>query len=227
MRNATLAEIRTRAYQRGDFENSARRFPVTEVNGHVNESIAALYDLLIRARGTSYYEQTSAPVDILAGISQYPLDALFYQLIEIELDTGTSRYPLDLFARYERPHLADSHVGWKGYPYYYILTGNNVEILPTPNAAGMTFTYRYVPPAPRLADDGDSFDGINGWEEWVVVDVARKMATKQRDDVLIGVLTQDLAALTDRVRALGGARDRFGMKRVIDVRGRRWRRWVR
>jgi hypothetical protein len=214
--------MRARALQRGDFENRAARFTTAEVNANINESIADLYDQLIRARGTDYYEQTSAPVTINDGQSLYALDAEFLSLVAIELSTGSSRYPLDRFERYERPYLLDENRGWMGQPYYYVLTGNNIELLPTPRGTGLSFTYRYIPVAGTLAADGDAFDGINGWEEWVVVDVARKLATKESDDVLISTLSADLQRLEARIRALAGARDRFGHRHVIDVRRRRY-----
>ncbi len=122
----------------------------------------------------------------------------------------------------ERPNLANPAIPRYGYPYFYKLLGNNIEVLPTPQGA-FALELRYIPTATVLASDSDTFDGINGWDEFVVVDVARKMATKERDWEQVREFKGDLIKLEGRIRALAGARDRASNRHVVDVRGRvRW-----
>jgi len=224
-RTATLAEMRNRAYQRGGFENAIKRFPNAEVNALVNESIADLWDQILRARGFDGYE-TSTTITTSSGVSVYSVPATFYELLAVAINPGNGlgSYPLERFMMRERPQLANPAVPRYGYPYAYKLLGDNIEVLPAPQGA-YSLELRYVPSATELSSDLDTFDGINGWEEWAVVDAARKMATKERDFELVGALQADLARLTDRIRALAGARDRASNRRVVDVRGGRGR-WL-
>jgi len=229
-RTATLLEMRNRAYQRGGFENATARFPTAEVNALINESIADLWDQVLRARGFDKYETTTT-VTTSAGTSTYALSWMFYELLGVSINPGSGlrSYPLERFMALERPELADTSVPRTGYPYYYKLLGDNIELLPIPQGA-YSVELRYIPAATRLVSDSDTFDGINGWEEWVVVDVVRKMATKERDWEFVAALQGDLSRLAERIRTLAGARDRAGKQRVVDVRGRgRWlgrRRWL-
>ena len=70
----------------------------------------------------------------------------------------------------------------------------------------------------KLVNESDTLDGINGWEEYVVVDAARKMATKARDQMLVNELKEDRERLRERIKALAGKRDRHLPRRVVDVR---------
>ena len=227
-RTATLASMRARAYARGGFENAVKRFPSSEVDGYLNESIADLYDQILRARGFDGFESLST-ITTAKGVSVYTLTAPFYELlaVSIDLSDGCGSIPVERFMMHERPQLANPAVPYRrGYPYMYKLLGDNIELLPSPRGA-YAVELRYIPAATVLADDADTFDGINGWEEWVVVDAARKMATKERDFELVGALQADQARLADRIKALAGARDRASGRRVVDVRGSRGLAWRR
>jgi hypothetical protein len=224
-RTATLEEMRDRAYQRGGYESAVKRFPEAEVNGLINESIADLWDQLLRVRGVDSFE-TITTITTVAGTSVYGIPAGFYELLAVSVNAGNGlgSYPVERFMMKERPGLANPAIPRYGYPYFYKLLGQNIELLPIPQGA-YSVEVRYVPTATELAADSDTFDGVNGWEEWVVVDVARKMATKERDWEQLGALQADLRRLEDRIRALGGARDRASNRRVVDVRGGRGR-WM-
>ena len=224
-RTATLAEMRTRAYRRSGNESETTRFPTAEVTTDINESIADLYDRLLRAWGTDRFEASQSIAVSLAGGSTYALAAAFLELLAVEIDgtsQGLGKYALKRFMRGEKADLSNTNSTTGTAPTMYSLIGANVEVLPAPGA-NYTLTVRYVPAATKLVNDADAFDGINGWEEWVVVDVARKLATKDRDFALVNVLQADLARLTERIAARASQRDRGGHRRVVDVR-QSWRR---
>lgn len=224
-RTATLLELRTRAYRRAGMENETSRFPAAEVTIDVNESIADLYDQLLRSWGSTRFESAQT-VNVTAGTSTYALAAGFLELLAVEMaETTGAVWALDLFMRSEKPDLRRTDFATGARPSMYALIGSNVEIYPVPPAA-YTMTVRYVPAATKLANDADTFDGINGWEEWVVVDTARKLATKDRDFALVQVLSADLARLNERIAARAPQRDRGGHRRVVDVRRGRARRYA-
>lgn len=230
-RTATLEEMRNRAYQRGGFESALARFPEAEVTAYLNESIADLWDQILRARGFDGYE-ASTTISTVAGTTVYAVTAAFYELLSVSIDLGAGRgsVPMQRFSSLERPELENPATWGDGQPYAYKLVGNNIELLPTPLAA-YSVEVRYIPTSTELSGDSDTFDGINGWEEWAVVDAARKMATKERDWELVGNLQADLRRLEDRIKVMAGSRDRANPRRVVDVRGRgrvfgRGRRWL-
>lgn len=216
-RTATLLELRTRAYKRSGNENETGRFPAAEVTVDVNESIAALYDMLVECWGSDRFE-ASQTISVTSGTSTYALAAAFMDLLAVELIDGGNRFALNKFMRGEKPSLLSTSAVYGPRPTMYSLIGANIELLPTPSAA-YTLTVRYVPAATELVSDSDTFDGVNGWEEWVVVDVARKMATKDRDFQLVQVLDADKLRLEERIRARAPQRDRTGKRRIVDVRG--------
>jgi len=57
--------------------------------------------------------------------------------------------------------------------------------VPTPNWSA-TVTHYYIPTASKLTDDADTFDGINGWEDYVVFDCLVKfVGGKEESDASV------------------------------------------
>lgn len=101
---------------------------------------------------------------------------------------------------------------------YRLNSATEIEFLPQ-GPQGANVYIRYMPPAPRLFDDADELDGFNGWEEYVILDAARKIASKGKDLARIGILKDDLAKVEARIRSLAPKRDRGRPETVKDVRG--------
>ncbi len=216
----TLLDVRTRVYQRGGWERETERHPPAKVNGLINGSMMDLRDRMLRAGLTDLFK-TSEDIETVAGTSTYEVTDGFYQVLGGSVDTGSGRFPLERFSEKERPHLLDTNVPWSGRPIYYEPIGaGSIEVLPTP-AAVYTLTVRYVPATTPFVGDDDVFDGMNGFEEWIVVDVVRKLATSDRDWLLVQACEGYLRRLEERVATMVRMRDRGSSKRVVDVRGRR------
>jgi hypothetical protein len=223
-----------------DVENATARFPTPEVTEYVNQGIAELYDLLVSARGVGFYEKT---VTITTdGISNnYALPSDFYQLVMFQVNLGYTtganltsavNTALEQFMMHERPELSSSLPGWSGQPFRYrvhggdpsqpnqvqgtIPTGYTVEFLPPPSA-NIRIQLFYVPSCPRLVNPNDVFDGINGWEEYVIFYAAMLMRFK--DDLSADHMIAMLDRIKSRVMGLASHRD-MTPQRTIDVRGR-------
>jgi hypothetical protein len=220
-RTATRLELQNRAYARGDFASQTDRFPVTEVQGYINESVADFHDFLIGAWGADYFE-TDYSLTTSAGTTLYPLPADFYQLLRVEVNSGTSRTECLPAQRGERAWLRDTQTRHSQYPTRYAVRGSQLELLPSP-ASAYSVTLEYVPCSARLTNDASTIDGVNGWDEWVVDDVARKMALKDGDNAFVDRMLQDMGRIEARIRAMAPKRDR-GERRVIDVLTRGVRR---
>jgi hypothetical protein len=66
-----------------------------------------------------------------------------------------------------------------------------------------------------LVLDADTFDGISGWEEYIVVDAAIKMLNKEESDV--GVLSKEKDRLVLRITAASANRDIAEPEPIADV----------
>lgn len=67
----------------------------------------------------------------------------------------------------------------------------------------------------RQIDNPDQWDGINGWEEYVVVDAAIRMMSKEESDP--SVLMADRQELEDRLTEIASQRDMGSPKKLQDV----------
>ena len=98
----------------------------------------------------------------------------------------------------------------------YRLRANKLDLQPTPQA-GQVFRLLYVPRMTPLTSDSSSFDGISGWEEYVIVDVMIKARLKREEDA-----SGELAlktALERRIESAAANRDEGRAATVTDVLG--------
>ena len=66
-----------------------------------------------------------------------------------------------------------------------------------------------------MAADGDSLDGVNGWEELVVLDAARKALLKEESDT--SGVEREIAMLVGRIEVEAQNRDAAAPATVSDV----------
>jgi hypothetical protein len=96
-----------------------------------------------------------------------------------------------------------------------------IELLPL-HVAGEIVIIDYIPVFTDLIDDpGSFFDGINGWEEYVVCFAAKDMAIKDAEWDFVRELRAEMNALRARIAKLAPARDAFRAERVKNIRGNR------
>ena len=182
-RTTTLGALRAAALQRAAMTNTGF-ITTAEANGIINNSIAELYDFLIAARGMDWYEKVPPQTFTTDGRNPalYPLPADFYQLIIMEANLGGFNVPLTPYMRVERGRLS---LG--------------------PAQGGMPITVWYVPTCPLLVNDSDTYDGINGWEEYVINDVTAHFIEKEESDA--SPFYKRKAELTERIARLAPDRD--------------------
>ena len=218
MRNTTLLKLRTQSRQRADKVNSGFILD-DELNQYINNSIAELYDLLVASYGNDYY-LTSYDFRTDGVNHDYDLPDDFYKLEGVDFYINASNFiTLKPFQFNERARLQNGN-NWAAItqvqgPRYHI-KANNISFMPMPSANNLTL--HYVPVCPELLQDTDTFDGINGWEEYVIIDAAIKMLLKEESDVT--VLNGQKMAITKRIEAMAENRDMGHSFRVGDVQGR-------
>lgn len=223
--SVTLAQLRldARLYadQRPGTSNTFISEP--ELTRLVNMKARELYDLLVDARGSAYYA-TEATLAIVSGTARYSLPADFYQLDSVTLEWSDQDYELMFPVGSTRLRVAYQST-WNQWSRFdskaYRLRASQLEILPTPTS-DVTCRLQYVPTYVDMAADGDTFDGINGWEKMLTTGAALEMLSI--DKRTNGQLAQFYAEQLKRIDDMKTERDAEAPKEIIDVHRLRARR---
>jgi hypothetical protein len=186
---ATVAEVIERARQRADMVSSGF-ITSGEAISLVANSYYALYDMLV-AKFEDYYS-ADHEFTITSGDSE-ALPSDFYKLrgLDIALDGVSEWYPLKPFLFSERAKQSTESVNG-------------------------TYKLWYIPKATAITTTAQTIDGVNGWEEYVVVDAARKMLIKEESDP--SPLLMELAEIKQRITEMAAGRDSGSPQTIADVR---------
>jgi hypothetical protein len=222
-RSVTLLVMRGEVRSRCDIEGATARFPDAQLTKWINDGIAELWELINKVQGHAAYYRSSSPFTTVGNVPTYALPADFYKLISVDVQTGSNNFTLTCrpYMESERNRYKNLTVGWiYGQPVYYQLQGQTVAFTPAPSG-GYQVTLNYVPTSPILVADGDTFDGISGWEEYPILYASKKAATKDQDWDLKSALEGDLAAMRARIEEMSNERD-DQPERPQDVIGAHW-----
>lgn len=217
-----LGYLRLMSQQRADLVNS-QFLSLTEWNFNISQSYKELWDLLAQKYGDDYFVATPYTFTTGNGLQFYPLPADFYKLlgVEVALNPGDSNSWVSLrkFEFVQRNLWNYPNV----YTFYgitnlrYRLNGNNLYIVPLPTG-GQTLRIWYVPRPVILMADTDIMDGVSGWEEYVIVDAARKARLKQESPT--DELMNEKLGLIQRIESAAENRDVGEPETVSDSRVR-------
>jgi len=204
--SVTLSSLRSAAKDRADLANSTR-VSTAQWNEYINKSKDNLYDLLVAAYGNDYYMKIP-PYDltIVAGTDTYSLPTDHYKTALVEYKMGTDNYyTLKKFAlstknRFPAPlPLRGSYDQFR-----YKEMDDKIIFYPTPSS-GCTVRIWYVPLATNLVSDSDTIRGFNGWEEYIIIDVAIKALRNEESDTID--LERDLKRVSDRLIEMAETRN--------------------
>ena len=210
-RTFTLLQLRTRARERADMVNSSF-VTDSELNGYISASYAELYDILVQS-GLVYFTPTTQTITG-NGNETYALGADYYGTVRVDRLEGSDYFPLDEYMITER-HDYENASGSKAVGYS--IQGSNISLLPAPSSG--TYRHIYIPAPTDLTASADSVtvDGVSGWEEYIVVDAARKMLQKEESSTT-GV-ERDLIRLKERIEEMAQNRAWSTPRRIVDTRG--------
>lgn len=219
---ASLGEIRLRAQQRADRVNS-NFVTTTEWNDYINKSYYELYDLLITIFEDYYvaprllFTTTGAQLYAIPNGQNNGAAPALYKLFGVDCGLSNNinafaslkKFPFIQRNRYVYPQLNSTLFGI--FDLQYRLIGNNIMFIPTPSA-GQSIGLWYFPRLTTLLADTDVMDGISGWDEYVIVDAARKALAKEESDT--SVLDNEKIMLIKRINDSASDRD-AGMSECI------------
>ena len=205
MKTVTLAEIKTRSREMADQDNSTF-VSNSELLSYINASYAELYDILV-SRNEDYYT-ISTELTVTSGNSSVALPSDFYKLrgVDIQLDSAGNWSALPKF-NFNNRNIRNANVSrlLSGqFNVSYRIVKDSLNFVPTDSASG-TYRLWYIPAYSTLSDDADTVDGVNGFEEYIVIDVAMKMMAKEESDT--SHLERMKQAMLQRIENMAQNRD--------------------
>jgi hypothetical protein len=235
-RLVTLTTLQNRVKQRANVEvaSNSALYSTTELNDNINEGLAKLYDLIISRQDQPYYLSsitfnTSTNSDTyIIGAGQAINISDFYKGKGIDISFGQQ------IVISARPFMWSERNRFKWYPgwiysqpvFYHFIgkasgsvanSGNDaLKLIPTPSGQ-FNCTLWYYPVLAPLVSGSDTFDGINGFEEYAVLDAAIKLLTKQERFDHAQLLMSERQAQEMRIEAMLSDHDAENPMRVQDV----------
>ena len=225
-----LSDLRASARRYADMESSAF-VTDAEVDAYLNLGVRHLWALLFHEDIDRFVTDTE--ISTVSGTREYTLpdDFISMRLVEVLASSGSEdAYPIKAYNLSEGHTTNTGHFG-SAYSmgeslryaiYGQGLTGSGTRIRFDPDPGGRTFRIWYVAAPPTLTADGDLFDGVLAWEEWVTLWAAEQMLIKEESDP--SLLIRRRQEVTSIIRKVAGSRDVGSAHHVARVRGRRRRR---
>lgn len=194
-----------------------------ELQNYLNNSIGDLWDTVTEANADQRYD-TEFVFSTASNTDTYPLPADFYKLSGVDANIAGFTYTLYSFPWAERNRFANlTAPGWiRGSRLYYRLRQDNIVFSPIPDGL-YTVTLHYVPEPVQLTTGADTIDFPNSWHEWLVLDSAIKVLTKEESDPQ--VLLMEKTRVENRIRNAAPRRDDANPQTVGDV-SRQWELWL-
>lgn len=192
----TLLELRTRAQELSDTENDVN-VTTARWNALANLHLKKVYGLLVDAGPADYYASTTQ-ITTVRGLVESALPDDFRNLVGVYVrETPDRRRPIDPMPEAARGNYKAPSGVW-------------------------TLDVEYIPTPPTLELDGDTFDGVSGWDELISAYMARDVMIKRESDM--SSVQNTIAEETTRIRVEARKRDRRP-KRIVDLDDRGRERW--
>jgi len=220
----TESALVARVRQRADMEENYFVSDV-EVQTYINAGLAELHDLLIQTYGQDYYISNST-FTTTSGVYSYAISsnigADFYKLRGVDAKLNGSIWstliPFNFNERNLNQEGTLSNI-WGLSNTRYRLVGENLVFSPTPTS-GIEIKIWYIPTTQQFnsstpASSSTTFDDINGYAEYVIIDAAIKCLQKEESDVQ--VLFAQKTAMKRRIEEAANNRDAGSPLSVSDV----------
>jgi len=198
-RTITLADLRNGIRRRGGWINS-RRVTTAFLNDVINSAISEVWDILT-GKWADYYS-SEATLATVIGTDSIALPSTFYKLRKLEMLWSAPSEYVRL-----RPHdLEASHIYRRGSgrALRYRIQGAQLRFAPTPSAVE-NLRLTFIPWATVLTADGDTFDGINGYEELVMQISKMRVEEELKLDTLGS--EKEIERMKTRIRTAADGRD--------------------
>ena len=150
-----------------------------ELVRYINSSWKQLYNKIVDINPSYYLSTYSVPT--VAGTDTYALPADFFKVMGIDINLGANRAytatPFNFNERNRRNYVGNITFDWR-----YNIQGNNVKFIPEVSSQA-NITMWYIPRPNNVTATTDTIDSIQGFYEWIIVDVSIKVLKKEESDV--------------------------------------------
>ena len=212
--DVTLGYLKDQVRARADQQHS-QFIKDAELVEFINGSVSALYDMLVKV--AEDYFVTSHTFSIVQGTNEYTLPTDFYKVLGVDYLVNSKPVPMSRFNFRDR-HLYN-YLDARTEIVRYGVWGNKLVFKPQAPKSS-TVVLWYVPVIIPLVNDSDKLDGVNGWEEFVILDAAIKCMIKEESDPQ--ALMVQLAAVKERITTMAKDRDQGEPQKTTDIIGSRY-----
>lgn len=224
-RTETLANMLDRCKRRVHMENS-NFVSNEEWYEYINEGLSDLHDRLVKADPERFIREQTLTGD--GRTSDFSTSSDYYGTYSVEYISDSSQGVYCPIKRLLGDEITVVPTTPASRPSGYTFVYNNsapetdlVRIIPTPDSS-TTLRHRYVVCAQSFATDGtdsaEVINGINGWEEYIIVYAGINARTKEESSTV--TLERKLERLQARLEEMAENRSVADAGHVIDVRNR-------
>lgn len=217
-RTITLSDLISAVQWQADVEGAVQRHTPQKIEIALNLSNQA-FRLMISAV-SDYYKKKSAVLTLAAAAETIPIPADFVRLYGFDIQIQGRWREVLPFQFSERNRYQDAWLTSGPPTYFRERDASLIDIMP---AADGQYSYRlwYLPTGDEL-DATHNFDGIAGWENWLIFDTALRISTRDADvNDNYQYLQTELARIETRIIAEASKRAAPKAGRRLDTRGRR------
>lgn len=230
MRTVTLAQLRQDIQNQADIAGLTQRHGVTLLNRQINQSIQRFRER-ISSEGAQHF------LTVATGVMQSgPTDGFpFYSLnagaqasgivrifgVDVQRPDGTW-HRLEHTTFQDRTRYGGGSPGAVGQPRVWAEYRTATLAIMPPPAQTMSYVVWFLPVMNDLQSDSATFDGVAGWEDYVVWDVTCRIIGRDQYTAVYPMLSAerdriwaDIVRNATRVTSAGGAvvgRDSMGAK---------------
>lgn len=199
-RSRTLLQLRTAVRATADMVNGTF-VTDSQILWWVNQSLNDLWEIITTAEPDRYV--TESTINAVAGTKAYALPADFYKLRYVDLVSGSERITCHEFMTTEKNQY-QYPLGLPRPPRYNLI-GANITFEPDPGTA--TYKLGYIALFTEMTVDGSTFDGIAGYEDFVVYDVAARCCDKEEATEQAAMFRAERGRIEQRIRQNAQDRD--------------------
>jgi hypothetical protein len=220
-RTSQLSELIAQVRSRTDERSSNFVTDAGELIPWINNGIACVWEELVKANPDWQLKTTT--LSTVAQTLEYPVPVDFMMIRGVEYSSGGIVIEALPFQWQERNHIGNQHPNNSVNVRYRVarsgVDGTQGRIIFRPDPGTRTYTIHYIPNPTKLVAGPDEFDGIAGFEEFVIEYACAKVRVMNDDDP-----TPHLNAMgfeRARIQGIAHNRDASSSPRIARVRRNR------
>lgn len=198
-RTRTLAQLQADLVYLADVQSLTVRHDVANQTRALNQAIQR-FRTKLSAEGIAHYLVPATKTLTVGATSPYPFTVLDLSaespavvcVYQVHVTVNNRVYPLEGVQFTEVTRYQDTIRGIApGVPVAFASQQTDkVVLMPPPDSAYQAVIW-YLPVLPDLVNAGDTFNGIAGWEDWVVYQAAITYGVRDRDSTQFSLLSAE------------------------------------